>query len=299
MKTSSIKTPNTRPLCLREISQGIIILLSLIFSLLSAPLAMADKTDVLQQIISRGEIRVGVSMLPPWVLKSPDGSYTGFEVDVANQLARDMGVKVVFKEYQWKAMIPALLKDEIDIIASGLSITPQRALKIAYSQAYSTSGYSLVTNLSLTRGFTSINELNDEKILITAVKGTVSSDLAQKMFPLAKLDLRKTAEDATSAVLNGTVHAFISSSPVPEFIALKHPKKVDTPLNEPLLKTREAFAIRQGNPDMLNFLNAWITAHQADKWIKSTHDYWFDSLKWQRHIKDGELNLSGSQDSDR
>jgi len=298
MKTASIKTSNTSLFCLRGISQRIIILLTLICSLLSAPLAMADNRDVLQQVIDRGEIRVGVSILPPWVLKSADG-YTGFEIDVANQLARDMGVKVVFKEYQWKAMIPALLKGEIDIIASGLSITPQRALKIAYSQPYSTSGYSLVSNLSLTRGFTSINDLNDEKVYITAVKGTVSADLAQKMFPLAKLDLRKTAEDATSAVLNGTVHAFISSSPVPEFIALKHPKKVDTPLNEPLLKTREAFAVRQGNPDMLNFLNAWITAHQADKWIKSTHDYWFDSLKWQRHVKDGDMNLSGSQDADR
>jgi polar amino acid transport system substrate-binding protein len=299
MKTAPIKTSNTSLFCLRGISQRIIFLFTLICSLLSAPLAMADSRDVLQQVIDRGEIRVGVSILPPWVLKSTDGSYTGFEIDVANQLARDMGVKVVFKEYQWKAMIPALLKGEIDIIASGLSITPQRALKIAYSQPYSTSGYSLVSNLSLTRGFTSINDLNDEKVYITAVKGTVSADLAQKMFPLAKLDLRKTAEDATSAVLNGTVHAFISSSPVPEFIALKHPKKVDTPLDEPLLKTREAFAVRQGNPDMLNFLNAWITAHQADKWIKSTHDYWFDSLKWQRHVKDGDINLSGSQDADR
>ena len=98
------------------------------------------------------------------------------------------------------------------------------------------------------------------------------------------MDLRKTAKDATSAVVNGTVHAFISSSPVPEFVSLKNPDKVDLPLKKPLLTTKEAFAIRKGDQEMLNFLNAWIIAHEADEWIGSSHNYWFNSLKWQRQV---------------
>jgi polar amino acid transport system substrate-binding protein len=179
-------------------------------------------------------------------------------------------------------MIPALKKGEIDIIASGLSITPKRALEINYSAPYSSSGYSLVSNLALTKDFTSIKDLNSEKVYITAVKGTVSADLIKRVFPKAKIDLRKTEEDATSAVVNGTVHAFVSSSPIPEFISLKHSDKVDLPLKKPLLTTKEAFAINKGNQEMLNYLNAWITAHDADEWIDSSHEYWFNSLKWQR-----------------
>lgn len=261
-----------------------LLLLIITLSFSQTLLAGSGNKDIFYSIQKKGEIQVGVSVLPPWVMKNKKGELTGFEIDIAKQLAKDMGVKVKFKEYQWSEMIPALKKGEIDIIASGLSITPKRALEINYSMPYSSSGYSLVTNLSLTKDFTSIKNLNDKKIFIAAVKGTVSADLAKRVFPKAKIDLRKTEEDATSAVVNGSVHAFVSSSPIPEFIALKHPDQVDLPLKDPLLTTKEAFAIKKNNQEMLNYLNSWITAHDADEWIESSHKYWFDSLKWQHQV---------------
>lgn len=267
-------------------SKSLLLVITLfVGSIFSAQLyASESKNGVLNSIQKKAEITIGVSILPPWVMKNKQGELIGFEIDIANQLARDMGVKVKFKQYQWNEMIPALNKGEVDIIASGLSITPKRALQVNFSNPYSSSGYSLVSNLSLTKDFTSIKDLNNEKIFITAVKGTVSADLATKVFPKAKLDLRKTAKEATSAVVNGTVHAFISSSPVPEFVSLKHPDSVDLPLKKPLLTTKEAFAVRNNNQEMLNFLNAWIIAHKADGWIDSSHKYWFNSLKWQPQV---------------
>jgi polar amino acid transport system substrate-binding protein len=260
---------------------------SLLFALIGLAFALpvsAGTGNLFHNIQKKGEITVGVSILAPWVMKNKEGKLIGFEIDIANQLARDLGVKVKFKQYQWNQMIPALKKGEIDIIASGLSITPKRALEINFSNPYSSSGYSLVSNLSLTKDFSSIKDLNSDKVYIAAVEGTVSADLVQKVFPKAKIDLRKNAKDATSAVVNGTVHAFVSSSPVPEFISLKHPNDVDLPLKKPLLSTREAFAVKKGNQEMLNFLNAWIAAHKADEWIDSSHKYWFNTLKWQRQV---------------
>jgi len=258
-----------------------LLILSLTFS--NATTASGNLLDSIQKA---GEIRVGVSIMPPWVMADKNGKLIGFEIDIANQLAKDIGVKAVFKQYQWKQMIPALQKGEIDIIASGLSITPQRALKINYSMPYASSGYSLVTNLNLTKDFNSIKDLNNEKVYITAVKGTVSASLASKVFPKAKLDIRKTERDASAAVINGMVHAFIAPSPIPEFISLKHSDAVDLPLKNPLLTTKEAFAVDKGDQDILNFLNAWIIAHEADEWIESVHEYWFNSLKWQRQVVD-------------
>jgi len=246
--------------------------------------AASDKNDVFYDIQKKGVITIGISVLPPWIMKNKEGKYIGFEIDIANQLAKDLGVKINFKEYQWDEMIPALKKGEIDIIASGLSITPKRSLEINFSEPYSSSGYSLVTNLSLTKDFTSVKDLNNEKIYIAAVKGTVSAGLVAKVFPKAKIDLRDTAKDATSAVVNGSVHAFVSSSPVPEFIALKYPKEVDLPLKKPLLTTKEAFAINKNNQEMLNFLNSWIVANQASEWISSSHKYWFKTLQWQDQL---------------
>ncbi len=244
----------------------------------------AAHQDSFYSILEKGEIRIGVSLLPPWVMKDKAGKLVGFEIDIARQLAKDMGVKPVFKQYAWEKMIPALLKGEIDIIASGLSVTPARSLKITFSNPYSSSGYSLVSNLSLTSDFKSIKQLNDKKIYITAVKGTVSAELAAKIFPRARLDLKETEKEATDAVINGTVHAYVAASPVPEFITTKHADKCDMPLSKPLLKTREAFAINKNNQVLLNFLNSWIVAHEANEWINSTHKYWFKSMRWQRQV---------------
>jgi polar amino acid transport system substrate-binding protein len=259
----------------------LLLLLSLSFGLNGTAAASGD---VFNKIIDKGEIRVGVSIMAPWVMKNKDGKYSGFEIDIANQLASDMGVKVAFSEYLWDDLLQALLDRKIDIIASGLSITPGRSLKVNFSQPYSTSGYSLVSNLKLTKDFKSIMDLNSDKVYIGAVAGTVSEGLVGKIFPKAKLDLFKNQEEAENAVVNGTVHAVVASDPIPTFIALNHSGEVDLPLEKPLMTTREAFAINKSNPEMLNYLNSWIIAHEADEWISSSHKYWFKSLKWRRKV---------------
>ena len=87
-------------------------------SIFSAQLyASESKNGVLSSIQKKAEITIGVSILPPWVMKNKQGELIGFEIDIAKQLARDMGVKVKFKQYQWNEMIPALNKGEVDIIA--------------------------------------------------------------------------------------------------------------------------------------------------------------------------------------
>ena len=260
------------------------ILIPLVFLLGICGTSLAASQDVFDQIIKKGEIRVGISIMAPWVMKDKEGKYIGFEIDIAKQLASDMDVKLVLKEYEWNKLIPALQNKEIDIIASGISITPKRGLKIRFSNPYSTSGYNLVSNLKLTKDFTSIKDLNDSKVFIGVVKGTVSESLAPKVFPRAKLDTFTNNEEATAAVVNGTIHAYIASAPTPRFVALRYPDEVDLPLEKPLLVTKEAFAINKHNPEMLAYLNSWITAHEADAWIKSTHAYWFKSLKWRRKV---------------
>ncbi len=248
--------------------------------------SLSAQQDVFDQIIKKGEMRVGISIMAPWVMKDKDGKYVGFEIDIAKLLATDMGVKPVFKLYDWNKLITALKNKEIDIIASGLSITPKRSLDIRFSNPYSSSGYNLVSNLKLTKNFSSIKDLNDSKVYIGVVKGTVSETLVPKVFPRAKMDTFKDTNDAADAVVNGTVHAFVASAPTPRFVSLKYPDEVDLPLEKPLLLTKEAFAINRHNPEMLAYLNSWITVHEADTWIKSTHKYWFKSLKWRRQVSD-------------
>lgn len=233
------------------------------------------------KIREKGTLRVGISLFTPWTLKGKNGELVGFEIDVAKKLSKDMGVTPKFISYDWEELIPALKGGQIDIIIAGMAITPQRALKVNFSLPYATSGISLATNIERTKHIKSVEELNRQSIKIGVISATVSEGLAKRIFNKASIMAFKKSNDAEDAIVAGKIHAYLEAKPIPRFIALDHPGKVDVPLSEPLLATKAGFAINKGDPDFLNFLNSWIIARETDTWLTSTHDYWFKSLKWK------------------
>jgi polar amino acid transport system substrate-binding protein len=243
--------------------------------------AISAHADALDSILESKTLRVGVSLFEPWTLKSESGELSGFEIDVANRLAQDMGVTAEFRIYEWDQIISGLVAGEIDVIAGGMAITPSRALKINFSIPYAESGITLVTNSKKTRDLSSLKDVNDSSIVIAAVSGSASEELVESLFDQATLLSVKTGEEGRQAVLDGNAHALVASTPQPEFLALLHPDKLDLPLSKPLLTYRTGLGVAKGEQEFLNFLNAWITARDADNWLEATHDHWFESLDWR------------------
>ena len=238
----------------------------------------------LQGVLEKGTLRVGIALFTPWTFKNNDGEMVGFEIDVARQLAKDLGVQPEFQVFKWEKIMPALLNGEIDIIAAGMVITPQRALKVNFSQPYNSSGIGLVTNIPLTKAFNGPQDLNRSEVIISAVTKSISEDLAHRVFPEATIKTFSSSQEAIEAVTGGKVHGYIEHEPITTFIALDNPDTVDEPLSKPLLETKEAFAVRKGDPDFIHFLNAWIISHDADTWLNSIHKYWFEGIEWRKDV---------------
>ncbi len=234
------------------------------------------------QIIAAGKLRVGTYLSVPNAMQTDDGKLTGADIDIAQRVAKDMNVALEIKTLDWEQLVPALQRGDIDLIIAGMSVTPERALRVYFSNPYASSGISIATNIKLTADFASIDSLNNSNVAIGVISGTVSEDAARQLFPKAAIKTFAAENQAEEALVKGLVHAFVRSEPVPRFIALRHPKEVDVPINKPLIATREAFAVRKGDHDFVNFLNAWIVARDADAWLTSTRKYWFESFNWQK-----------------
>ncbi len=244
-------------------------------------LAFGAHADTLDNIIKNGTVKVGVSLFTPWTMQDGDKKLSGFEIDVANKLATDMGVAVEYSVHEWDDIISALTSGKIDIIAGGMAITPARALKINFSRPYAESGVSLIANIAKTKNIDSLEAANKPEVSFAVVGETVAADLVQRLFEKATIKQFKTADEAAQAVIEGSVHAFVASSPQPELLVLQHPDTLDLPLKKPLVSYKAGLAINKGEQEWLNFLNAWVTARSADKWLTATHKYWFDSLAWR------------------
>jgi polar amino acid transport system substrate-binding protein len=238
----------------------------------------------LQQVLNTGTLRVGVTLYAPWATRAASGEIVGFEVDVASQLAADMGVKAEILPYDVERLIPALEAGEIDVIAAGLAITPERALHVNFSEPYAESGIALATNSERTASVERLSDLNTDRFTVAAVDGSVAIELKQRLLPQAKLRVFEDVASASAALVAGEVDAFLEDEPVPTFLALENPTKVDLPLDRPLLLSRAGFAVIKGDPDFLAFLNAWITARDADTWLPTTTSYWFKSLGWRKRL---------------
>ena len=188
-----------------------------LFNVAGAENRLQPRPSTLESVLKNGKLRVGVSLFAPWTLKNKQGKLIGFEIDVAKQLAKDLGVRLELKEFEWEDMLPALLKKHIDIIAAGMVITPQRALKVNFSQPYADSGLGLATNIALTKNFTGLKDLNEPNTIIAVVAGTVAEDLAQRIFPKATIKRYQQSEKAIQAVTQGTVHAYVEHNPISHF----------------------------------------------------------------------------------
>ena len=257
--------------------------------ILTASLAShaADKAvaaPTFTQIVASHKLRVGTYLSVPYAMKAAAGGFAGSEIDIAQRLAKDMGATLEVKTFDWDQLIPALQRGDIDIIVAGLSITPERALQVYFSNPYANSGVGIATNSKLTSEFSSMENLNRPDIAIGVIGGTVAEDVARQVFPKASIKLFSEEQQAEDALVKGLLHAFVRGEPVPRFIALRHPKEVDVPIAKPLVATREAFAVRKGDSDFINYLNAWVVAREADSWLMSTHKYWQESLSWQESI---------------
>ena len=256
----------------RFFARALPVLLLLVFTPVSA--------DVLDDILERKSLRVGVAEFVPWTMRGKSGDLIGYEIDVARKIAEDMGVEASFRVYDWEDMIPALERGDIDVIAGGMAITPARALRVNFTRPLADSGVGLVTNTSMTRDIRMLPELNNESITITTVSDTLAADVAEKLFGDANIKIYEAPGQAEADLIEGRAHAYISGMAEARFLALQNPDKLDLPIDKPLLAFSEALAVSKGEQQFLNFLDAWVTARRADQWLQTARDYWFGTLDW-------------------
>jgi len=241
-------------------------------------------SSVVEEIKKRGVMRVGLSTFVPWSMRDKKGDLIGFEIDVANKVAADMGVKVEFVPTAWDGIIPALLAGKFDLIISGMTITPARNLTVNFTVPYASSGQAIAANKKLAANLKTIDDFNKAGVTITCRRGSSTCADAKRIF--AKATIRELDDDPLTRqeVVNGNAHAVMSSEPKPTMWTLENPDTLFKPFTDTVTKGTEAFALRKGDPDGINFFSNWILFNTNNGWLKDRHDYWFKTNTWAQLV---------------
>ena len=253
-----------------------------------APLSPAARAQsLIDEILERGKIRVGMSSFTPWAMRSKDGGFVGFEIDVAQQLADSMGVQLEVVPTNWDGIIPALLARKFDVIIGGMSITSQRNLKINFSIPYASSGIDFVANKEIASGYSTLADFDRDDHIIAIRRGTAALEVVRKHMPKAQIRQFDDERAALQETINGNAHGFASSAPLPAFSVYDNPDKLYLPFKDLLDTNMEAFGVRKGDHDALNYFDNWITIQTTKGWLQERHDYWFSGKEWQGLVAEG------------
>lgn len=241
--------------------------------------------SALETIMKRCVLKVGMDIFKPWAMKDKTGQLIGFEIDVAKRLAKDMGVKAEFVPTNWNGIIPALLTGKFDVIIGGMSVRPDRNLKVNFSIPYDYAGQSIVANRKLAGTFTSLDEFNRSDVVVTAKLGTSAASAVEKYFPKAQRKYFDSEAQTIQELINGRAHALVASKPFPAEKAMEYPDKLFLPVSGTFTKEPIGFALRKGDFDTLNFFNNWIRVVEAEGWLTELRQYWFESNQWEDQIQ--------------
>ena len=236
--------------------------------------------SVVETIKKRGALKVGMSTFVPWAMRDKNGELVGFEIDVAKKVAADMDVDVEFVPTSWDGIIPALIAGKFDVIIGGMSVRPQRNLTINFTIPYAHSGMGIAANKAMTADMMWPDDYDSADVTFSCRRGATSCNDVDRLFP--KATVRKFDDDvqAFQEVLNGNAHAVLSSYPKPVEWADGNPEHIVLPTTDNLSQGDEAFGLRKGDPDALNFFSNWILVNTTNGWLEERHHYWFKTRDW-------------------
>jgi len=242
------------------------------------------ESSTIEKIIRSGKMRVGMSTFVPWAMQDKNGKWIGFEIDVATQLAKDMGVKIEFVPTKWEGLIPSLLTGKFDLIIAGMTGTPQRALKINFTEPYDFSEMHMVAHKKVAAGFKTVADFNKPEVTVLCRNGTTAVPAAKRVLPNAKLRLFSENGPMVQELLNGKAHAIVASAPEPAQHAIKYADTLffldESMANEPI-----SIGVPKGDPDTLAYLNNWIIVTRNKGFFQEKVNYWWKSMDWQSLIE--------------
>lgn len=267
-----------------------IVLALLLVAFAAMPVLAADhelaQKSTLNEILKRGELRVGLDAgYMPFEMTDKKGEIVGFDVDMAKEMAKAMGVKLTIVNTDYDGIIPALMSDKFDIIISGMTVNQERNLQINFAEPYIVVGQAVILSKKLEGKIKSYKDLNDPKFTVASRIGTTGEMAVKRMIPKATYKSFDKEADGALDVVNGQSDAFVYDLPFCVVFMAQQNSPNLVLLDKPFTYEPLAIGLKKGDPDFLNFLNNFMAQIRADGRYDRIYDKWIKSTSWFQNVQ--------------
>lgn len=227
----------------------------------------------LEQVKKNGKIVIGLDdAYPPMEFRNEKNELVGFDIDLANEIGKKLGVKAEFIPTEWNGILLALQSKKFDMIISGLSITDERKKSIGFSEPYVMGGQVIAVK----SGNDTIKTLADLKGKIVGCQmGSTGQEAAEKNLKEIK-ELKKYGKitEAFSELAIGRVDAVIMDAQVGGYYISKKPGEFVV-LDEMVSEEPMGIGFRQEDKALNTEIQKIIEELKADGTLSKLSVQWF------------------------
>lgn len=257
------------------------VIVAAVLSLILTFAGAAKAGPVLDRILKKGELVVGTSGdQPPLNATTRDGKIIGLEADISSLMASAMGVKLTLAKMPFAQLLPSLHEGKIDLILSGMTMTPQRNLKVAFVGPYYVTGKAFLTKLQTIASLKNADGIDKPEYTVTALKGSTSQKYVEKVLPHAKLIATKTYDEALALVIEDKAHAMVADYHFCALSAFRYKEKGLTTVNAPFTYEPIGIAMPGGDPLLVNWVENFLSTLNGSGDMKKLAEHWFQDGSW-------------------
>jgi len=237
------------------------------------------------RILKRGELVVGTAgNMPPLNMTNKNGEVFGLEMDIAKYFAGGMGVDLKIVKKPFAELLPALEAGEVDMVLSGMTITPERNLKVAFVGPHIVSGKAFLTKYKHIVAIEDAAELNLPKMRFAALKSSTSEMLVKELMPEAQLFPTNNYDEAVDMVLQDKVDALVADYQICVVSLLRHPNQGLVSVITPFTYEPLGIALPANDPHLVNWVTNFLnTLKDSDK-LDELRARWILDGSWLKDL---------------
>lgn len=227
------------------------------------------------KIVDRGTLLVGTTGdYKPLSFCEPDGTYWGFDLEIAKEFAKSLKVKVKFVKTSWPTLSSDVMAEPqtFDLAIGGITITDSRKETMLMSDGYLANGKTILCRASDADRYKSLADMDKPEVRVMVNPGGLNEKFANENLTHATIIVHQKNEEIPSLVAEGKADVMIT-----EITEAPYYVQTDTRLAAPLLSKpfnhgEIGVLMRKGQEDLLQRVNRVIKQMKSDGTLRKLHE---------------------------
>ena len=242
---------------------ALLILLCLLISS-SARIACTSEESI-SAIKKRGYLKVGTTgdYAPQSWLNPDTGLYEGFDVELAEDIANSLGVKIQYVSTSWPTLMKDTLDGKFDLAICGITITQARKDQALMSIGYLGNGKTILIRAEDVSKYKSLDDINNPKVKVMENPGGLNEKFARENLPLATLIIHSPNDEIPGLIASGQADVMITEILEAGYYVKKDSRLAAPLIHSPFTHGELGVLMPKGKEDLLDFVNVFILDEKA------------------------------------